>query len=109
MKVVVLLIKRVKLVKVKMVIIILLQKQHSIMIHHHHHHHQVSTCLRAYVWAASMNLANVQFCWASDEITKAAHLYWPLILDVAGRFNITRIKKCCQIMGRSEGSLTARY
>ena len=57
--------------------------------------------------AAGMNLANVQFRWASDEITKAAHLYWPLMLDVARRFNITRIKKCCQIMGRLEGSLTA--
>ena len=29
------------------------------------------------------------------------------MLDVARRFNVTRIKKCCQIMGRLEGSLTA--
>merc|ERR1719253_982918 len=28
-------------------------------------------------------------------------------LDIARRFNVTRIKKCCQIMGRLEGSLTA--
>jgi tyrosyl-tRNA synthetase len=29
------------------------------------------------------------------------------MLDIARRFNITRIKKCCQIMGRLEGNLTA--
>jgi len=28
-------------------------------------------------------------------------------LDVARRFNVTRIKKCCQIMGRLEGSLSS--
>jgi tyrosyl-tRNA synthetase len=28
------------------------------------------------------------------------------VLDVARRFYVTRIKKCCQIMGRKEGSLT---
>ena len=33
--------------------------------------------------------------------------YWPQMLDIARRFNITRIKKCCQIMGRLEGTLTA--
>ena len=60
------------------------------------------------VWkAAGMNLDNVVFKWASEEITNHAHQYWPLMLDVARRFNITRIKKCCQIMGRLEGSLTA--
>ena len=60
------------------------------------------------VWkAAGMDLDNVVFKWASDEIIKNAHIYWPLMLDVARRFNITRIKKCCQIMGRLEGALTA--
>mmetsp|Transcript_14124 Transcript_14124/g.20319 ORF Transcript_14124/g.20319 Transcript_14124/m.20319 type:complete len:756 (+) Transcript_14124:147-2414(+) len=59
------------------------------------------------VWkAAGMNLDNVVFKWASDEITNNAHQYWPLMLDVARRFTITRIKKCCQIMGRLEGNLT---
>ena len=33
--------------------------------------------------------------------------YWPQMLDIARRFNIARIKKCCQIMGRLEGTLTA--
>lgn len=60
------------------------------------------------VWkAAGMNLENVQFKWASDEITQHADTYWPLMLDIARRFNITRIKKCCQIMGRLEGNLSA--
>eukprot|EP00978_Attheya_sp_CCMP212_P027541 scaffold92271_cov47-Attheya_sp.AAC.1 len=60
------------------------------------------------VWkAAGMDLSNVVFKWASEEITNNAHTYWPTMLDVARRFNITRIKKCCQIMGRLEGGLTA--
>lgn len=60
------------------------------------------------VWkAAGMDLTNVEFRWASEEITENAHIYWPLMLDVARRFNVTRIKKCCQIMGRLEGNLTA--
>lgn len=60
------------------------------------------------VWkAAGMDLSNVVFKWASEEITQNADKYWPTMLDVARRFNITRIKKCCQIMGRLEGNLTA--
>ena len=60
------------------------------------------------VWkAAGMHLEHVEFKWASTEITQHANTYWPLMLDVARRFNITRIKKCCQIMGRLEGNLTA--
>ena len=56
------------------------------------------------VWkAAGMDLANVQFLWASDEINKRADEYWSLVIDIARKFNITRIKKCGQIMGRSEG------
>lgn len=60
------------------------------------------------VWkAAGMNLENVVFKWASEEITDKAAQYWPIMLDVARRFNVTRIKKCCQIMGRLEGALTS--
>eukprot|EP00934_Nitzschia_sp_Nitz4_P008845 Nitzschia sp. Nitz4//scaffold119_size111653//73650//75940//NITZ4_004203-RA/size111653-augustus-gene-0.213-mRNA-1//1//CDS//3329533875//8835//frame0 len=60
------------------------------------------------VWkAAGMDLSNVVFKWASEDITNNADKYWPTMLDVARRFNVTRIKKCCQIMGRLEGSLTA--
>jgi len=60
------------------------------------------------VWkAAGMNLDHVVFKWASEEITNNAHIYWPKMLDVARSFNITRIKKCCQIMGRLEGNLSS--
>jgi tyrosyl-tRNA synthetase len=60
------------------------------------------------VWkAAGMDLSNVEFRWASEEINDNAHVYWPIMLDVARRFNVTRIRKCCQIMGRLEGNLTA--
>ncbi len=43
---------------------------------------------------------------ASKEINTHADVYWLIVLNIARRFNITRIKKCCQIMGRKEGSLT---
>jgi len=60
------------------------------------------------VWkAAGMNLDHVVFKWASEEITNKADVYWPTMLDVARSFNITRIKKCCQIMGRLEGNLSS--
>jgi tyrosyl-tRNA synthetase len=60
------------------------------------------------VWkAAGMNLQHVEFQWASKEISEQADTYWPWMLDIGRRFNITRIKKCCQIMGRLEGTLTA--
>jgi tyrosyl-tRNA synthetase len=60
------------------------------------------------VWKASgMDMDGVVFRWASDDITNEAATYWPKMLDIARRFNITRIKKCCQIMGRLEGNLTA--
>jgi tyrosyl-tRNA synthetase len=60
------------------------------------------------VWKASgMHMDHVVFRWASDDIVKCADVYWPKMLDVARRFNIARIKKCCQIMGRLENKLTA--
>lgn len=60
------------------------------------------------VWkAAGMRLDHVEFLWASAEITSKASTYWPIMLNIARQFNITRIKKCCQIMGRLENSLSA--
>ena len=56
------------------------------------------------VWkAAGMNLQNVQFLWASEEINRRAEEYWSIVIDISRKFNITRIKKCGQIMGRGEG------
>merc|ERR1719293_115483 len=54
-----------------------------------------------------MDLANVEFRWASDDIVKHAAEYWPRALDIARRTTLARVKKCCQIMGRSEDCLTA--
>lgn len=56
------------------------------------------------VWkAAGMNLENVQFLWASEEINKRPDEYWSIVIDIARKFGIKRIKKCGQIMGRGEG------
>jgi tyrosyl-tRNA synthetase len=44
----------------------------------------------------------IEFIWSSDEINKRSEEYWSIVLDLATRFNLTRIKKCTQIMGRKE-------
>jgi tyrosyl-tRNA synthetase len=49
-----------------------------------------------------MNLETVEFLWSSDEINSRAHEYWPLVMDIARRNKLRRIKRCCQIMGRNE-------
>ncbi|KAH8054365.1 tyrosine-tRNA ligase [Aureococcus anophagefferens] len=59
------------------------------------------------VWrAAGMVMDRVEFRWASDDITSSADKYWPQMLDMARRFTVARVKKCCTIMGRAEGTLT---
>lgn len=56
------------------------------------------------VWkAAGMDLSNVKFLWCSDEINSRADEYWSIVMDISRKNNITRIKKCGQIMGRDEG------
>ena len=60
------------------------------------------------VWtAAGMDMTRVKFLWSSDEITKHARGYWTQALDIARRFAVARVKRCCQIMGRLENALTA--
>ncbi|KAK3010355.1 hypothetical protein RJ639_010634, partial [Escallonia herrerae] len=57
------------------------------------------------IWkAVGMNLKDgqIEFLWASEEISSRPHDYWPLVLDIAWRNNLNRIKRCIQIMGRSE-------
>ncbi len=44
----------------------------------------------------------VEFIWSSEEINKRSDDYWKLVLDISTKFNLSRIKKCTQIMGRSE-------
>lgn len=56
------------------------------------------------IWkAAGMNMENVEFRWASEEINSRANEYWLLVMDIARRFNLSRLKKCSTIMGREEG------
>jgi tyrosyl-tRNA synthetase len=53
------------------------------------------------VWtAAGMDMSKVEFRWASDDITQKADTYWPQMLDIARRFTLARVNKCCTIMGR---------
>jgi tyrosyl-tRNA synthetase len=55
------------------------------------------------IWkACGMDMNNVEFIWASEEIVKRSAEYWSLVLDIATKFNLTRVLKCTQIMGREE-------
>ena len=55
------------------------------------------------VWrACGMDLTNVEFVWASEFINEHAGKYWFNVLQIALRNSITRVKRCCQIMGRDE-------
>jgi tyrosyl-tRNA synthetase len=55
------------------------------------------------VWkSAGMDMQNVAFLWASDSINGSADEYWRLVMDVARKFNLARIQRCCTIMGRKE-------
>ncbi len=55
------------------------------------------------IWkACGMDMDNVEFIWSSDEINKRSDEYWKLVLDIGTKFNLHRIKKCTQIMGRDE-------
>ncbi|SBT30922.1 tyrosine--tRNA ligase (TyrRS) [Plasmodium ovale wallikeri] len=56
------------------------------------------------VWkSCGMNMENVKFLWASEQINSRPNDYWSLVIDIAKSFNVTRIKRCLKIMGRSEG------
>jgi tyrosyl-tRNA synthetase len=56
------------------------------------------------VWkAVGMNMDNVRFLWASDEINKNPSDYWLRVMNISRANNIARVKRCGQIMGRSEG------
>lgn len=45
------------------------------------------------VWkAAGMNMDNVEFLWASDEINSHANEYWLRVMDIARRFSVTRVR-----------------
>lgn len=55
------------------------------------------------IWKAiGMDMQNVRFLWASDEINAHADEYWTRVMDIARINNLARIQRCCTIMGRKE-------
>ena len=55
------------------------------------------------IWkAVGMDMSQVEFLSASEEINKKPNEYWTLVMDIARLNTLARITKCCQIMGRSE-------
>ncbi len=55
------------------------------------------------IWkAVGMDLEHVEFLWASDEINARPAEYWGRVMEIARLNNVSRIKRCCTIMGRSE-------
>lgn len=45
---------------------------------------------------------NLEFLWSSDEINKEPYKYWSIVIDISTKFNLNRIRKCTQIMGRED-------
>ncbi len=55
------------------------------------------------IWkAVGMDLEHVEFLWASDEINARPAEYWGRVMEIARLNNLSRIKRCCTIMGRSD-------
>jgi len=52
--------------------------------------------------ACGMNMDQVEFLWSWEEINKNPAKYWKLVLDIANTFDLNRMKKCTQIMGRGD-------
>jgi tyrosyl-tRNA synthetase len=49
-----------------------------------------------------MNMENVEFLWTSKEISSRSDEYRELVLDIASKFSLSRIQRCCQAMGRTD-------
>lgn len=55
------------------------------------------------VWkAAGMDLTKVKFLWSSEEINRNSNDYWTRVMDISRKNSVSRIKRCCTIMGRTE-------
>jgi len=53
------------------------------------------------VWKTTgMDMDNVEFIWANDAMSDVE--YWKIVMNVATSNTVTRIKRCSQIMGRSD-------
>ena len=53
----------------------------------------------------NMDLSNVEFIYASDLVKEPP--YWQLVLKIAINSSLNRVKRCTQIMGRSESEQLA--
>ena len=59
--------------------------------------------LMIHTWrACGMDMDNVEFLWASEEINKRSAEYWSLVFDIASKINVKRTLRCTQIMGRKD-------
>jgi tyrosyl-tRNA synthetase len=45
---------------------------------------------------------DLKILWASEETGRDSKLYWTLVVDICRKFNISRLKRCTKILGRSE-------
>ncbi|KAL0219722.1 hypothetical protein P9112_005375 [Eukaryota sp. TZLM1-RC] len=55
------------------------------------------------VWkSVGMDVDGMDFIWSSEFINEHHESYWKLVMDIARRNTVTRIKRCCTIMGRGE-------
>lgn len=55
------------------------------------------------IWKAiGMDMTNVRFLWASEEINNHADEYWSRVMEIARLNNLARIQRCCTIMGRKD-------
>lgn len=56
------------------------------------------------IWkAVGMDMTNVEFLWASEEINNNSDAYWSRVMDIARVNTVDRIQRCCTIMGRKDG------
>jgi tyrosyl-tRNA synthetase len=55
------------------------------------------------IWKViGMDMTNVRFLWASEEINNNANEYWGRVMEIARMNNLPRIQRCCTIMGRKD-------
>ena len=61
------------------------------------------------VWkAAGMDMDNVEFMWASEEINTHANDYWLRVMDIARKFNVPRVSSTWHLMPRRTCSAPIR-
>eukprot|EP01083_Nonionella_stella_P105945 305075_1 len=49
-----------------------------------------------------MDMDNVYLRWCSEDINANSNEYWLRVIEISKAFRITRTKRCCTILGRTE-------